>query len=472
MLSLLLRIRRITVTPTKTRHCIHFRTGTVAMKFEENSKSSLARRGKKKLNGRRAQRTCCSCWAWDSPTAVMMTSYNFPPKHIRRVSGRLTETAAKSVMLCIGRAAQDKNAGHLARPASTADFLLFLSSEFEKKEPPTLGDLRVLSDFWMRNEDVRRERENVAGVRLADDTTTLSSCLIIIHRVHLSAREGTAGHGNPNEKKMSPAGTLTSQRSGSWNFARLPDVLAAARKRKKKISSLPNTLFRVPWNVRQSSRLAASEATVRPLVFLRMCRKLLPDFFEKNKMVAAVDEPAPTTKKWEKLFLLLNRFPPSQVEALIGLWTMWMSFRFRKRCVCVPRVARRQGLGLFDTVNSEPDLQLPFVCGFLYFLLLLCRYIFHGAPHPVTFIPLIVAAEWTGTFEQLRKLSQGHQQSSRSFVIRRVTSSSSLMTSRFCCRVARFNRKEKKQLGTGCRHRVATSHFSPPSPDQLASSMT
>ena len=95
------------------------------MKFEENSKSSLARRGKKKLNGRRAQRTCCSCWAWDSPTAVMMTSYNFPPKHIRRVSGRLTETAAKSVMLCIGRAAQDKNAGHLARPASTADFLLF-----------------------------------------------------------------------------------------------------------------------------------------------------------------------------------------------------------------------------------------------------------------------------------------------------------------------------------------------------------
>ena len=117
------------------------------MKFEENSKSSLARRGKKKLNGRRAQRTCCSCWAWDSPTAVMMTSYNFPPKHIRRVSGRLTETAAKSVMLCIGRAAQDKNAGHLARPASKADFLLFLSSEFEKKRTPTLGDLRVLSDF-------------------------------------------------------------------------------------------------------------------------------------------------------------------------------------------------------------------------------------------------------------------------------------------------------------------------------------
>ena len=157
-----------------------------------------------------------------------------------------------------------------------------------------------------------------------------------------------------------------------------------------------------------------------------------------------------TTKKWEKLFLLLNRFPPSQVEALIGLWTMWMSFRFRKRCVCVPRVARRQGLGLFDTVNSEPDLQLPFVCGFLYFLLL-CRYIFHGAPHPVTFIPLIVAAEWTGTFEQLRKLSQGHQQSSRSFVIRRVTSSSSLMTSRFCCRVARFNSRKEKEHVNGKR---------------------
>ena len=170
----------------------------------------------------------------------------------------------------------------LGRPARQI-FFCFFSSEFEKKEPPTLGDLRVLSDFWMRNEDVRRERENVAGVRLADDTTTLSSCLIIIHRVHLSAREGTAGHGNPNEKKMSPAGTLTSQRSGSWNFARLPDVFAAARKRKKKISSLPNTLFRVPWNVRQSSRLAASEATVRPLVFLRMCRKLLPDFFKKKQ---------------------------------------------------------------------------------------------------------------------------------------------------------------------------------------------
>ena len=329
----------------------------------------------------------------------------------------------------------------LGRPARQIFFCFFLRN-LKKKNPPH-SETCVFCPIFEWETKTFGERENVAGVRLADDTTTLSSCLIIIHRVHLSAREGTAGHGNPNEKKMSPAGTLTSQRSGSWNFARLPDVLAAARKRKKKISSLPNTLFRVPWNVRQSSRLAASEATVRPLVFLRMCRKLLPDFFEKNKMVAAVDEPAPTTKKWEKLFLLLNRFPPSQVEALIGLWTMWMSFRFRKRCVCVPRVARRQGLGLFDTVNSEPDLQLPFVCGFLYFLLL-CRYIFHGAPHPVTFIPLIVAAEWTGTFEQLRKLSQGHQQSSRSFVIRRVTSSSSLMTSRFCCRVARFNRKEKK----------------------------
>ena len=83
----------------------------------------------------------------------------------------------------------------------------------------------------------------MAGVRLADDTTTLSSCLIIIHRVHLSAREGTAGHGNPNKTKMSPAGTLTSHNEAVHGTLHVCQMFLQPRGKERKKSRLCPTPF-------------------------------------------------------------------------------------------------------------------------------------------------------------------------------------------------------------------------------------